>query len=135
MRAALIDKPGSVRVGNIPDPTPNPDELIIRVGACGICGTDLHIVDGDSPLVRYPFVPSHEFAGEVVVVGKNVPQRIGTRETKLAVGVRVAVEPNRYCSYCEFCRTGRENLCLNYAAIGATADGEFAGYVTVLASW
>jgi threonine dehydrogenase-like Zn-dependent dehydrogenase len=134
MRAALIDKPGSVRVGNIPDPTPNPGELIIRVGARGICGTDLHIVDGDSPLVRYPIVPSHEFAGEVVVVGKNVPQRIGTRETKLAVGARVAVEPNRYCSYCEFYRTGRENLCLNYAAIGVTADGAFAGYVTVLAS-
>ena len=51
MRAALIDRPGNVRVGNIPEPTPNPGELIIRVGACGICGTDLHIVDGDSPLV------------------------------------------------------------------------------------
>ncbi len=90
MRVDLIDKPGSVRVGNIPYPTPNPDELIIRVGACGICGTDLHIVDGNSPLVRYPIVPGHEFAGEVVAVGKNVPQRIGIRETKLAVGARGA---------------------------------------------
>lgn len=134
MRAALIDKPGNVRVGNIPDPTPNPDELIIRVGACGICGTDLHIVDGDSPLVRYPIVPGHEFAGEVVAVGKNVPQRIGTRETKLAVRTRVAVDPNMYCRYCEFCRTGHENLCLNYAAIGVTADGAFAEYVAVPAS-
>ncbi len=134
MRAALIDKPGSVRVGNIPDPTPNPDELIIRVGACGICGTDLHILDGDSPLVRYPLVPGHEFAGEVVAVGKNVPRRIGTRETNLAVGARVAVEPNMYCGYCEFCRTGHENLCLNYAAIGVTADGAFAEYVAVPAS-
>jgi threonine dehydrogenase-like Zn-dependent dehydrogenase len=134
MRAALIDKPGSVRIGNIADPTPNPDELIIRVGACGICGTDLHIVDGDSPLVRYPIVPGHEFAGEVVAVGKNVPQRIGTRETNLAVGARVAVDPNMYCRYCEFCRTGHENLCLNYAAIGVTADGAFAEYVAVPAS-
>ena len=60
MRAVLIDKPKGVRVESLPDPTPHPDELIIRVGACGICGTDLHIVVGDSPLVRYPIVPGHE---------------------------------------------------------------------------
>ena len=73
MRAALIDKPGRVRVGNIPDPTPNSDELLIRVGACGICGPDWHSVDGDSPLLCYPIVPGHEFAGEVVAVGRNIP--------------------------------------------------------------
>ena len=134
MRAALIDRPGMVRVGNIADPTPNPGELVIRVGACGICGTDLHIVDGDSPIVRYPIVPGHECAGEIVAVGKNVPQRIGTVETKLAVGARVAVEPNRYCGYCEFCRSGHENVCLNYAAIGVTTDGAFAEYVAAPAS-
>src|SRR5437588_10735965 len=134
MRAALIDKPASGRVGSLPDPTPNSDGLIIRVGACGICGSDLHIVDGDSPLVRYPIVPGHEFAGEVVAVGRNVPRRIGTRDTKLAVGARVAVEPNMYCGYCKLCRIGRENLCLNYAAIGVTVDGAFAEYVTVPAS-
>lgn len=93
MRAALIDKPGNVRVGTIPDPTPNSDELIIRVRACGLCGPDLHIVDGDSPLVRYSIVLSHKFAGEVVAVGNNVSQHIGTRETKLTIGARVAVEP------------------------------------------
>src|SRR5205823_4866353 len=54
--------------------------------------------------------------------------------TKLAVGARVAVEPNMYCGYCELCRIGRENLCLNYAAIGVTVDGAFAEYVTVPAS-
>ncbi len=134
MRAALIDKPGSVRVGNVPDPTPNPDELIIRVGACGICGTDLHIADGEFSLARYPIVPGHEFAGEVVAVGRNVPQGIGTWDTKVTVGTRVAVEPNLYCGHCEFCRTGHENLCLNYAAIGVTAGGAFAEYVTVPAT-
>ncbi len=97
MRAAIIDTPGKIRVGNIPDPTPKPDELVIRVDACGICGTDLHVVDGDSPLVRYPIVPGHEFAGEVVAVGGNVPQGIGTGDMKLTVGARVAVEPNIYC--------------------------------------
>jgi 2-desacetyl-2-hydroxyethyl bacteriochlorophyllide A dehydrogenase len=134
MRAAIIDAPGNMRIGSLPDPTPKPDELVIRVGACGICGTDLHIVDGDSPLARYPVVPGHEFAGEVVAVGRNVPQGIGTRDMKVTVGTRVAVEPNVYCGHCEFCRTGHENLCLNYTAIGVTADGAFAEYVTVPAA-
>ncbi len=134
MRAVIIDAPGNVRVGSLPDPTPKPDELVVRVGACGICGTDLHIVDGDSPLVCYPVVPGHEFAGEVVAVGRNVSQGNGTRDMKMTVGTRVAVEPNLYCGHCEFCRTGRENLCLNYAAIGVTVDGACAEYVTVPAA-
>ena len=131
MRAAIIDAPGNIRVGSLPDPTPKPDELVIRVGACGICGTDLHIADGDSPLACYPIVPGHEFAGEVVAVGRNVLQGNGTRDMKITVGTRVAVEPNLYCGHCEFCRTGRENLCINYAAIGVTVDGACAEFVTV----
>ena len=75
MRAAIIDTPGKIRVGTISDPTPKPDELVIQVGACGICGTDLHVADGDSPLVRYPVVPGHELAGEVVAVGKSSRRR------------------------------------------------------------
>ncbi len=134
MRAVIIDAPGNMRVGSLPDPTPKPDELVIRVGACGICGTDLHIVDGDSPLVCYPIVPGHEFAGEVVEVGRNVPPGIGTRDMKVTAGTRVAVEPNLYCGHCELCRTGHENLCLNYAALGVTVDGALAEYVAVPAA-
>ena len=134
MRAAIIDAPGNVRVGSLPDPTPKPDELVLRVGACGICGTDLHIMDGDSPLVCYPIVPGHEFAGEVVAVGRDVSQGNGTRDMKITVGARIAVEPNLYCGHCEFCRTGRENLCLNYSAIGVTVDGACAEYVIVPAA-
>src|SRR5213080_2898262 len=132
MRAAIIETPGQIRVGTISDPTPKPDEFVIRVGACGICGTDLHVADGDSPLVRYPVVPGHELAGEVVAVGSHVPQSLGTgRNMKPTLGARVAIEPNLYCGYCEFCRTGHENLCLNYSAIGVTVNGGFAEYVTV----
>ncbi len=134
MRAVIIDAPGNMRVGCLPDPTPKPDELVIRVEACGICGTDLHIVDGESPLARYPIVPGHEFAGEVVEVGRNVPPGIGTRDMKVTAGTRVAVEPNLYCGHCELCRTGHENLCLNYAAIGVTVDGACAEYVAVPAA-
>jgi threonine dehydrogenase-like Zn-dependent dehydrogenase len=134
MRAAIIDAPGNVRVGSLPDPTPKPDELVIQVGACGICGTDLHIVDGDSPLACYPVVPGHEFAGEVVAVGRNVPLGIGTRDMKVPAGTRVAVDPSLFCGYCDFCRTGHGNLCLNWEAIGVTVDGAFAEYVRVPAA-
>src|SRR2546427_106234 len=107
MHAVIIDAPGNMRIGRLPDPTPKPDELVIRVGACGICGTDLHVVDGDSPLVRYPIVPGHEFAGEVVAVGSDVQQSTGFKDMKLTVGARVAIEPNMYCGHCAFCRRGR----------------------------
>ena len=129
MRAVIIDAPGIIRVDNVPDPTPRPDEVLVRVGACGICGTDLHIIDGDSPLARYPIIPGHEFAGEVVAVGSDVAQRYG--KENITVGSRVAVEPNLYCGYCDSCRTGHENLCLNYAALGVTTNGAVAQYVAV----
>src|SRR6266487_4466112 len=132
MRAVVIDAPGSIRVDSVPDPTPRPDEVLVRVSACGICGTDLHIIDGDSPLARYPLIPGHEFAGEVVALGSDIAQRNGG--ANITVGSRVAIEPNLYCGYCEFCRTGHENLCLNYSALGVTVNGGFAEYVTVPAS-
>lgn len=127
MRAVIIDEPGNVRVGTLPDPTPQPDELVIRVGACGICGTDLHVLDGESPLARYPIIPGHELAGEVVAVGKHVAQS----RDGIKVGTRVAVEPNIYCGRCEFCRTGHENLCVNYTALGVTVNGGIAEYLAV----
>src|SRR2546429_9321146 len=134
MRAVIIDAPASMRVGNVPDPTPRSDELLIRVEACGICGTDLHIIDGDSSLARYPIVPGHEFAGEVVALGSNVAQRNSVGEVGITVGSRVAVEPNLYCGQCEPCRSGHENLCLNYTALGVTLNGAIAEYVTVPAA-
>src|SRR2546425_6861814 len=107
MRAAIVDTPGQIRVGTISDPTPKPDELVIRVGACGICGTDLHIADGDSPLVRYPVVPGHELAGEVVAVGSNVPQRIGTGgNMKTTGGARGAIGAQLYFGYFEVFTSG-----------------------------
>jgi 2-desacetyl-2-hydroxyethyl bacteriochlorophyllide A dehydrogenase len=101
------------------------------VGACGICGTDLHIIDGDSPLARYPIIPGHELAGEVVAVGSDVAQRNGKEGVNITVGSRIAIEPNLYCGHCDFCRTGHENLCLYYAAIGVTTNGGIAQYVAV----
>ncbi len=129
MRAVVISAPGSVRVESVADPTPRPGEVLVRVGACGICGTDLHLLDGDSPLARYPLIPGHEFAGEVVAMGSEISE--GRGEAAITVGSRVAVEPNLYCGYCEPCRTGHENLCLNYFAIGVTTGGAMAQYIAV----
>ena len=131
MRAVVIDAPGRIRVDNVPDPTPRPNEVLVRVGACGICGTDLHIIDGDSPLARYPVIPGHEFAGEVVALGYDIAQSNGNGEANITVGSRVAIDPNLYCGHCDFCRTGHENLCLNYAALGVTTNGAIAQCVAV----
>lgn len=127
MRAAIIPEPGSVTVGDRPDPEPAPDGVVIRVGACGICGTDLHIADGEFPPSPYPLVPGHEFAGTVTAVGDSAPGG-------LRPGDRVAVDPSLFCGYCEYCRAGRGNLCANWGAIGDTVDGAFAEYVAVPAA-
>ncbi|GHO83808.1 zinc-dependent alcohol dehydrogenase family protein [Dictyobacter formicarum] len=134
MRAAIIDRPGTIRVGERPDPTPGVDDLIIRVGACGICGTDLHISEGEFPPTPYPIVPGHEFAGEVVMVGSNIQQGKDPVTAKFRPGMRVAVDPSLFCGKCDFCRVGHGNLCQNWAAIGDTVDGAFAEYVKVPAA-
>ena len=66
MRALVLDRPGSFRVENVPDPTPQADQVVVRVECCGICGTDLHILAGEFPPTPYPITPGHEFAGIVV---------------------------------------------------------------------
>ncbi|WP_327398173.1 zinc-dependent alcohol dehydrogenase family protein [Streptomyces phaeochromogenes] len=119
MKAAVIEAPGKVTVTTVPDPTPGPREVVVDVAACGLCGTDLHILQGEfAP--RLPIVPGHEFAGEVV--------GIGTEVTELAVGDRVAVDPSLYCNECRYCRNGRNNLCDRWAAIGVTVAGGAAEF-------
>ena len=118
MRAAVIDA-GSVSVETVDDPTPGPREVVVKVAACGLCGTDLHIADGEfAPTL--PVVPGHEFAGTVVALGSGVED--------LAVGDRVAVDPSLHCGACHFCRLGRGNLCDNWAAIGVSTTGGAAEY-------
>jgi 2-desacetyl-2-hydroxyethyl bacteriochlorophyllide A dehydrogenase len=91
----------------------------VAVAACGLCGTDLHIMQGEfAP--ELPIIPGHEFAGEVVAVGRDV--------TELAVGARVAVDPSLTCNECYYCRLGRNNLCERWAAIGVTTAGGAAEY-------
>ena len=93
MKAAIFDTVGSpLRVGTVPDPTPAPDEVVLRVAACGICGSDLHITEDPAPFgIGGGFVLGHEFAGDVVALGSRVAD--------LRIGDRVAVVPMRGCGH------------------------------------
>jgi 2-desacetyl-2-hydroxyethyl bacteriochlorophyllide A dehydrogenase len=124
VKAVVIEKPEQFGIARVADPTPAPSEAIVAVEACGICGTDVHMLEGDFALARYPIVPGHEFCGEVVAVGSQV---INVRE-----GDFVAVDPNLPCGHCRFCRMGRFNLCENFDAIGITRDGACAELVRVV---
>jgi 2-desacetyl-2-hydroxyethyl bacteriochlorophyllide A dehydrogenase len=119
MKAAVIESVGRAVVREVPDPTPGPRDVVVEVAACGLCGTDLHILQGEfAP--KLPIVPGHEFAGTVAEVGSQV--------TEVAVGDRVAVDPSLHCHECRYCRTGHNNLCERWAAIGVTVPGGAAQY-------
>ena len=123
MRAIVIDRPGSVAIETIADPTPSAGEVVVQVEGCGLCGTDLHLIDGDLPYQNYPLVPGHEFSGTVVAVATDVPDRW--------LGQRVTLDPNILCGVCDPCRRGRSNLCENYRAVGVTQGGGFAEFAAV----
>ena len=108
----------------VPAPTPGPEEIRIRIRACGVCHTDLHEVEGDLPLPKLPLIPGHEIAGVVEGVGSEV--------IRFRVGDRVGV-PWLYstCGKCDFCRRGLENLCENARFTGYHVDGGYAQYVVV----
>jgi 2-desacetyl-2-hydroxyethyl bacteriochlorophyllide A dehydrogenase len=122
VKAAYYQARREIDVRDAPDPEPGPNEVLVRVAACGICGTDQHIFDGDF-FPSYPLIGGHELAGEVVALG---PQRV---ETALRAGDRVAVDPCLFCGSCFYCQRGQGNHCLNWNAIGVTRDGGFAEYV------
>ncbi|NEA52761.1 zinc-dependent alcohol dehydrogenase family protein [Streptomyces sp. SID13666] len=119
MKAAVISAPGVVAIENVEDPSPGPRDVVVRVAAVGLCGTDLHILQGEfAPTL--PITPGHEFAGEIVAVGSQVHE--------VALGDQVAVDPSLYCHECHYCRIGRNNLCERWAAIGVTNPGGAAEY-------
>ena len=109
----------------LPVPEPGDTDVLIRVAACGVCGTDVHIFHGDkgSAEVVPPVVLGHEFSGVIVKTGKAV--------SMFHEGDHVSVDPNIYCGRCRLCRTGRKQLCENLYAIGVNRDGGFAEYCSV----
>jgi 2-desacetyl-2-hydroxyethyl bacteriochlorophyllide A dehydrogenase len=123
MKAAVLEgiKQITIRT-DVPEPTIGPKDVLVRAKACGICGTDVHIWEGDF-FPTFPLIPGHELAGEVVQIGAEV--------TELAVGDRVMVDPTVTCEECHFCMINRQNHCLAWNAVGVTRDGGFAEYVKV----
>jgi propanol-preferring alcohol dehydrogenase len=122
MRAMVLRSPGQLlQETELAKPNPALDQLLIRVRACGVCRTDLHVVDGELPNPKLPIIPGHEIVGEVVQAGANAK--------KFAVGDRVGVPwLGHTCGVCPYCRSGRENLCDNPSFTGYTLDGGYAEY-------
>lgn len=109
---------------HVPLPEPAPDEVRVKVIVCGVCRTDLHIVEEDLPAIKRPIIPGHETVGMVDRVGRNV--------RALKEGDRVGIAwLQRTCRQCEFCRSGRENLCSTPTFTGYHVDGGYAEYATV----
>lgn len=123
MRAGRILGKRRSEVATVPVPSPASGEVLIEVARAGICGTDLHILDGDYELARFPMTPGHEFAGTVVAVGEGVQRR--------TIGERVTADPNVPCGRCEECQRGAVNQCHDLAVVGVTQDGAFARWVAV----
>lgn len=119
MQAVLFSAPETLHIERVPDPPCAPDEVVLQVSRCGICGTDVHIYQNEY-MSDFPLIPGHEFSGVVVETGRAV--------TDLQVGDRVAVDPNLYCGHCDLCRNEMANHCLHWQGIGISRPGGFAQY-------
>lgn len=122
MKALFLEEPGKLSLRDVEKPVPRADEILVRVEACGICGTDRHLFLGEFPS-KPPVTLGHEFAGIVEAVGSGV--------TAFQIGMRVTGDPNIACGRCAECHRGRVNLCHNLEAIGIHRNGGFAEYVTM----
>lgn len=122
MRAVIMNAPHEMHTGTWDTPVPGSDEVLVAVGAAGICAGDMYIYLGKNPYAVYPSVAGHEIAGQVVEVGAGV---IG-----ISPGMRVVVEPFIGCGHCYPCRVGKSNCCTNLRIIGVHMPGGYADYVT-----
>ena len=120
LKALQITKPHELKMVTLERPEPGPGEVLIKVMASGICGTDIHILEGEY-VGAYPVIPGHEFSGVVEQAGQAV--------SRIKVGDKVAVEPNIACDNCSYCLNNQQNFCDNWQAIGVTLPGGMAEYV------
>lgn len=124
MRAITVTKPGEMRLLEVPEPRiTEPDQVLVRVKAAGICGSDVHVAHGTNPYAVYPVVPGHEAAGVIEAVGSNVKE--------LEIGDGVVFEPITYCGTCYACRSGHHNVCRELKVLGCSVDGTFRDYAVV----
>lgn len=122
MRALRLEAIGELFVREVEKPVPGPGDLLVRVEACGVCGTDRHLLHGEFPS-KPPVTLGHEFSGIIEAIGPDV--------AGFSIGERITGDPNISCGRCPQCMAGRVNLCRNLKAIGISRDGGFADYVIV----
>src|SRR5580765_5635472 len=122
MRAMVLLEPcRSLRLTELQTPQPGAGQVLVRVAACAVCRTDLHVVDGELPKPKLPLVPGHEIVGHVVELGGGVE--------RFKAGDRVGIPWLGWtCGKCDYCRSQRENLCDRAKFIGYTLDGGYAEY-------
>src|SRR6267378_3596857 len=129
MRAMVLSKTAPInssplRLEELARPSPAPGEVLVKIRCCAICRTDLHVIEGELPPHKRPVIPGHQAVGNV--------QQLGEGCRRLAVGQRVGIAWLRStCGRCEYCTSGRENLCQFAAFTGYDADGGYAEYATV----
>jgi propanol-preferring alcohol dehydrogenase len=120
---ATIDK-NPLELADIPDPEPGPEDILVKIKACGVCHTDLHTVEGELPEVKLPITPGHEIVGTVEKKGENA--------IRFEKGDRVGVSwLYKSCGFCSFCRGGRENLCKSAQFTGYHVNGGYAQFIVV----
>ena len=120
----LDENPNPLQLAELPDPEPGPGEILVRVSACGVCHTELDEIEGRTPPPRLPVVLGHQVVGRVAALGPGAADfRVGER-----VGVAWIYSA---CGACEFCRSGRENLCADFRATGRDANGGYAELMVV----
>ncbi|AMX97441.1 zinc-dependent alcohol dehydrogenase family protein [Mesorhizobium ciceri] len=122
MKAVRLEAVGGITLRDVDMPDIGADELLVRIEACGVCGTDRHLFHGEFPCTP-PVTPGHEFSGIV--------EAIGTSVSGFAIGDRVTGDPNIACGRCAHCHAGQVNLCSNLCAIGIHRDGGFAEYLAL----
>lgn len=123
MKAMILRGGGELSYETVADPAPEPGEVVVRVHACSICGSDVHAFHGKHPRLTFPRILGHEFSGEIVALGKSV--------TQYCVGQRVCCDIDFPCGVCGPCRAGRFNICEKLRTMGFDRDGAYAEYAQV----
>lgn len=123
MKAAVLKGIENLEMEDISRPTPSPQEILIKVKACSICGTDIRVYHHGHKHMRFPRITGHELSGEIVEIGKRVEGH--------KLGEKVAIAPAIPCGRCHYCRRGMQSMCINLTAIGYHYDGGFAEFMVV----